>query len=363
MESQFKPWEIWDFADIAFQLDRTEQYWERGPGSKSDTSTGPLHTNLAVWGFDVIDSVSLSEGLCTRYLTTTKSKDDTFELPDSPMYRTTQRTLNPHRKMELRELTQIEAAKKLSKDNGGINNLIFWLGANNALGTILRLDEPIVWSIDRDLYVSAHERTTSLWTPAHFEKAYRKALSQLKDVGAKNVWFGNVPHLSIPPISRGVSLNTPEQDDDGYFEFYIPCWVRDESFKKNPKGFPSFTRDTMRMLNGVIDEFNEIINRLVGEYKTAGQPWNVVDMCSVLDSLAFRKNKGKPSYVFPQDCKDAMKRNPKLKDRFDANGRPIVDTRFLCVRPRMNGTDNVYEGGFFSLDGVHPTTLGYGLIA
>lgn len=168
---EFHPWEIWDIAKAVSLMDKVEDYWERGPGSKNTMDSGYSHTNLAVWGFDVIDSVSLSEGLCERQITKTKRRDDIGALPDFPMYRTARRTLNPYQTSPHKELTQIDLAEKLALENGGIRTLIFWLGANNALGTILQLHRNPVWSSDQDLYAPAHERVSTLWTPAHFKKS------------------------------------------------------------------------------------------------------------------------------------------------------------------------------------------------
>ena len=360
---EFHPWEFWDLAKAVTLMDRVEDYWERGPGSRNTMESGVTHTNLAVWGFDVIDSVSLSEGLCERQITKTKRRDDAAALPDFPMYRTARRTLNPQQTSMNKDLTQIDLAEKLALENGGIKTIIFWLGANNALGTVLQLHRNPVWSSDQDLYAPAHERVSTLWTPAHFKKAYSAALEKLAKVNADCIVFGNVPHLSIPPISRGVSLCKPEQDAEGYFEYYIPCWVKDDSFRKSPKSFPSFARDRMRMINNVVDDYNQIIADLIAQYVAKGKDWKLVDLCSVLDSLAYRKTQGQPTYVFPNELENAAKSHAKVKDRFDSSGRLIMDTRFLCYRPRMSKPEEKYEGGFFSLDGVHPTTIGYGLIA
>lgn len=364
---------IWSVSliGIGTYLNDVEMYWERGDGIQP-CETGPLHHNLAVWGFSVVDADTLSWGACHREILKHEIKNDLFAGPDYPMYRTARRTLNPSYDPQYGNLTQIDIAKKLGEEEP-IEHLVFWLGANNALGTILRLGEtePVVWATDGDLYQLAHARTDSLWPPELFEKVYRRVTTKVAQINAEQVYIGNVPHLNVPPFTRGVSLpdpahpNKPEQDGEGYFEYYTNCWVDDRRFRLAPSNYSSFTRETMQMLNSAIDEYNRLINTVIQEQnQQAGRTkWKLVDICTMLDQLAYRRNQGQPAYPIPQGLKDALKRNPNTKNRFYSNGEPILDTRYFCMRPKQSNPDKRFEGGIVSLDGVHPTTIGYGLVA
>jgi hypothetical protein len=121
----------------------------------------------------------------------------------------------------------------------------------------------------------------------------------------------------------------------------------------------------MRMINGVVDQYNAVIAKIVSEknQKAGVEKWKLVDTCNMIEQLAFRKNRGKPTYQFPPELIEALKNNPKTKERFYSNGNPILDTRYLCIRQNPPDGETKYEGGIFSLDGVHPTTIGYGLVA
>jgi hypothetical protein len=364
---------IWSIGliGVGTYMNEIEMYWERGDGIQP-SETGPLHHNLAVWGFSVVDADSLSWGACHREILKHEIKNDLFAGPDYPMYRTARRTLNPSYAIEYGNLTQIDLAKKLGEEEP-IEHLIFWLGSNNALGTILRLgeEEPVVWATEGDLHQLAHARKDTLWPPELFEKAYRRVTAKLTQTNAEHVYIGNVPHLNVPPTTRGVSLqdpkhpDKPQQDTEGYFEYYTNCWVDDNRFRLAPSNYASFTRETMKMLNGIIDQYNQIIDTVIAEQnQQAGRrKWKLVNICSVLDRLAYRRNQGQPAYPIPQGLKDALKRNPNTQHRFYKNGDPILDTRYFCVRPGQQDSDKRFEGGIVSLDGVHPTTIGYGIVA
>jgi hypothetical protein len=86
-------------------------------------------------------------------------------------------------------------------------------------------------------------------------------------------------------------------------------------------------------------------------------------VCGLLDSYAFRRSGGQPLRQFPQGLVDAMKRHPTAQERIDANGNPLLDTRYLRVREDASTPQEKYLGGLFSLDGIHPTTVFYGIVA
>jgi hypothetical protein len=340
-------------------LDQVEDYWERGEGSQP-SKTGPLHHNLAVWGFDMTDCFTLTDALCRRVIP--KAKDQFLpwqEITEFPMYRTARRTLNPSYDPRYEDLTQIGAAAKIAELEGGIENLIFFLGANNCLGTVTTLN--IIWSQDGDLETPAHKRHCNLWVPEHFEKLLDRAAKEVQAIGAKNVFVGTVPHVTIPPVSRGVSPNLPkgqERDANGYYEYYTHFWIWDENFKAKPHKYPYLTRADAKKIDDTIDEYNHAIRK-----KANALDWHVVDTCDVLDQLAFRRQGGQITYQFPPDLIAALKKNPATKERVPETGKPILDTRYLRIKLSATDPQEKYQGGLVSLDGVHPTTIGYGITA
>jgi lysophospholipase L1-like esterase len=353
-----------NFAEIALAglgarsfLDRVEDYWERGDG-RADSSTGPVHHNLAVWGFDVEDADTLTEALCRRFIP--HPTDDVLrQVPEFSMYRTARRTLNPSFRPAGEDLTQIEAARRIAQQQGGIEKLLFALGANNALGTVTHLK--IEWSEEADLFRFAHERRATLWTPQHFERVYRRVAEKVAQIGADEVYVANVPYVTIPPVSRGITPGAPPgegRDPQGYYEYYTRFWVWDEDFSKDPTGYPRLTREQVRRIDQVIDEYNLIIAD-----EAQKRNWRLVDLNKALADLAFRRSGGRPRYQFPKELVAALKANPKTGNRFTQEGRPILDTRYLRIDTKQQEPDRRFQGGIFSLDGAHPTTIGYGLVA
>jgi hypothetical protein len=354
-----------NFLEIPFALgtvnsflDRVEDYWERGAGMRP-SSSGPLHHNLAVWGFSVGDVDTLTEGLCRRVIP--PARDDLpllRQIVEWPMYRTARRTLNPSFSSSYENFNQLDVAQTIADTNGGIENLIVWLGANNCLGTVTTLK--IQWSEDNDFDRLAYERSCNLWRPEHFQILYTRVAERIELIGADNVFVATVPHVTIPPVSRGISPGAPagqERDADGYYQFYTHFWIWDADFARAPHNYPKLTGSEARIIDGVVDEYNAIIRA-----EAAARGWHVVDLCKVLDELAFRRQGGNPVYQFPIELVDALKRNYHTKNRFDATGRPILDTRFLRRTRKPDGSSD-YQGGLVSLDGIHPTTIGYGITA
>ncbi len=110
-----------DFQKLTIQqfIDEAEDYWERGEGAKP-TTTGPLHRNVGVWGFQLPECDTLTSELCDRYIL--PAKDDLLnQLPESALYRTARRTLNPSWNCQYQSLTQLDVAQKIAEQEGGID--------------------------------------------------------------------------------------------------------------------------------------------------------------------------------------------------------------------------------------------------
>ncbi|MEC4985062.1 MAG: hypothetical protein SAJ37_17750 [Oscillatoria sp. PMC 1068.18] len=345
------------FLTLRGLFDRVEDYWERGEGTKA-SPTGPIHHNLAVLGFQLGDCDTLTEAICRSVIP--KPQDDFVgQIPEFAMYRTARRTLNPRFEQRYENLSQIEAAKALKAESGEIENLIFWLGANNCLSTVINLK--MNWSSEADLNKLAHERTNNIWRAEDFQKLLTRIAPKIDEIKAKNVFVGTIPHVTIPPVSRGVSPGKTGDEAlsaDGYFEYYTHFWIWDEDFAKAPRNFPNLTREQAREIDNVIDEYNRAI---ANEAQKRG--WYVVDICSALDRLAFRRRQGAIAYNFPPELIAALKANPATQDRVSAEGRVLLDTRYLHLDPQSPNPLARSEGGLFGIDGFHPTTVGYGLIA
>jgi len=310
---------------IAEYIDEVEDYWERDKGARPTVDCD--YHNLAVWGFEVADAYGISAGLCREKMG--KAKDNWFRPPGAPRFRTARRVLNPahldHRETD----TQLSIAKRIAERDGGIENLILFLGANNCLGTIIDLDIR-----ETGLNPPGVESGCTLWSAEAFEAEYTRLAEETARLNARNVFVGTVPHVTIPPATRGVMRGAGRLPSDRrYFDYYTRPWVKDKEF--DPGRHPHLTGDEARRIDDRIDNYNETIRK----FARAGG-WHVVDTCGTLDRLAVRRNHGEPAYTLPDALSD-------------------LSIRFF----EINRDGSLRNGGLISLDGVHPTACGYGIVA
>jgi len=324
-------------------LEETEDYWERRRGAQAVPGAITPH-NLAVWGFELADAFTLTPRLCDAAIPA--PTDDLLpSLPEQALYRTARRVMNPSRNPDGQDLTQIGAARRLAAE-GGIENLFVFLGANNCLGTVAALS--IQWSEEQDLTRLRPERTANLYRPEHFSRLFTSMASQLTTLAAERVFVATIPHVTIPPVSRGTPADS--RDADGYYDYYTRPWIWDDDF--DPRLHPHLTRSQAREIDATIDDYNDTIGKIADQ-----QGWIVVDTAALLRDLAFRRSGGQVAYRFPDGLKAALGDDPDTQ-HLVRDGVVTLDTRYL------GSTDGrLHQGGLFSLDGIHPTTLGYGLIA
>ena len=317
----------WLFAIDAITdlIDEVEDYWERGKGAQKTKDV--LYHNLAVWGFEVGDAYNITAEMGENAVK--DSKDDWFRPPSAPRMRTAYRVLNPAQLPARKGDTQIKIAKKIMQQDGEIENLIVWLGPNNCLGTVVQLKVEETGDKPPGPFSSY-----TLWKPTAFKKEYDKLAGQIQDIGATNVYVATVPHVTIPPITRGIMKDRGRLPASRtYFDFYAPFFIKDKEF--DPDKHPYLTGDEAKKIDDYIDEYNEII---LGHATNKG--WHVVDTCSILDDLAVRRNHGRPKYQLPLPIQD-------------------LNIRFFEIDPG----GKIKNGGIISLDGVHPTTCGYAIVA
>ena len=352
-------------------MDEIEDYWERGAGSKPIRYNGPYH-NLAVWGFEVQDACRVTADMCKKEIQNS-SDAWTSQVPEKAMFRTALRVLNPSHSTAQRDsqATQISRLQELAED-GGVENLILYLGANNVLGTVTALD--MSWSTAADVKQrNPRKRKCKIYKPEH----YKTLLTDLMDCveaasggGTKiqRVFWATVPPVTVPPVTRGVSGRLDSSEGAGepfypgdhrnwykrYFRYYTRPWIPDRTFHHTED--PHLTGRQAIEIDRTIFAYNKILYQLVEEHnqkrETAAKDknWFIVDMHWVLERLAFRRYKEDPSvppppnwtpYEVPSDCLDLN-----------------LTTQFLAAKDGKRTA-----GGIFSLDGIHPTTVGYGIMA
>lgn len=372
-------------------LDRLEDYYERGPGDFLTPYSGGVRGfhNLASFGFTVADAWQVTPEVALDQLLAGENKpfeDQAFATPSDAFYRSAYRVLNPSTDRSLNDMSQVEWVRHYAeRDPEGVENLVLFLGANNALGTMLQMEirEDLK---DPDDYAAADHRARmniNLSTLEQFEQDYGHLLSLLLDIldtpehAAKapdwQVFLGTVPAVTVAPIAKGFGDTSRVTDPFGvvdlganYYERYAYVILEEDEVMRG--GPPHLTRADAIEIDTRIAGFNAIIRRLVDEANARlDRPrLHVVDIAAALLRAAVKRNDGRPTYAFPQGLLETFRTDEVLR-RYDA-ARAMVE---LPDGPALVPTtkyyraeeDRVYEGGLFRLDGVHPSAIGQGILA
>lgn len=371
-------------------VDDAEDYYERKEGRADlpyDRKGTQFFNNVAVWGFDVADSFQITANVCKQaiYNKNMPTKDNLFRLgADNAMYRTALKVLNPSLDPAFDKFSQLSWLKLHATGTGddgnnvfdrngtqvkgdGIENLILWLGGNNALATVTNLNirqTPNKLNFSKAPHEYDHlvraQFGWNLWHPKDFEADYRAMIGRVDAIMKQNlepnwkVFIGTVPLVTIPPIAKGVGETTEVplvHEVDGvevtthsiYYKYYT-YFPFDEKIAVE-KGVYLTMQDALHIDN-CIREYNKVIYREIAKLNAAHgtQRYFIVDTCQMIEDLAYKRNNGRPPYKMP----------PELKFIY-----PPVNTKYY----HADRSGNIKQGGIFSLDGVHPTAIGQGLIA
>ncbi|KPJ79102.1 MAG: hypothetical protein AMJ54_00075 [Deltaproteobacteria bacterium SG8_13] len=357
-------------------MDRVERYYERGKGKVGAPHPGgdAYFHNIAVFGLRVADAWGIHAGLCKQLIKKTRGHgDEWFSWPNAPFYRAINTVLNPA------QLSDYDALSPLGwldahvqglaggSEEPGVENLILWLGSNNVLGAVLRLQPNQTTLVDGKWphqlsHVERERQGWNFWHPDHFAAEYAE-LAKRVDAAMRNnpaevdwkVFVANVPHVTIAPLAKGFGPTTVYEDTlEGrtkrsvYYKYYAYFFLREKDIHSGL--WPFLTQHRARNIDLAINAYNEsirkTINRLNSEHKSRGgrQRYYLVDVSRALSEMAWKRNNGNPTYTLP----------PAL-----AYMDPPVNTKFYHAA--RNG--QLVQGGIFGLDGVHPTVIGQGLVA
>lgn len=365
-------------------IDDIEDYYERGEGYFAENLSKKPFDNVSIRGFDVAYSWLVNPSLCEKIIEVSPGKDDNWwGIVDQSLLRTAKIVLETGSKSGPKNPSQIDWLK-FHHENEGVENLFLWLGANNALGTVLDLDiiqtsndgTAFINGPDKVSYQERIEKKWNLWHPEDFKAEYKFTLDKIVDIMISNphnvdykIFVATVPLVTICPLIKAAGT-TSDRDDIKVIEWdvdienpapmdikdlkpgeeksysyakYYPYFAFAENFDINTK---HLNQSKALHIDNVIRKYNRIIQELVAEAnkKLKAPRIYLVDISSALSKMALKRNKYDPTYDFPEYFKYAY---------------PKVDTRY-CGTNR-DGTIN--SGGIFSLDGVHPTAIGQGLIA
>jgi hypothetical protein len=343
--------DLWEVPFALFRarslMDRVEDYWERGADRTVPSTTAVMH-NLAVFGWDLRDALSKSADECRERIDV-PDDDLISQVVQNAGERAALRVL-PTQPPAAGSLTQLGAAARLGEETDGtdaehgIETLVVFLGANNALRAVTELK--VVWSEDGydDL---SRKGPFTVWKPEHFEAELRQVAVEVSGIRARHVIWCTVPHVTIAPIARGVRGKTAP--GSRYFPYYTRPWISDADFDSDRD--PHITGDQARQVDDAIDAYNDAITAEVRGARQTGRDWYLLETCGLLDRLASRRYAEDESAQ--PDWWEAYELPPALQAL-----TPPPNSHFLAGEGERRT-----DGGLFSLDGVHPTTVGYGILA
>lgn len=321
--------------------DANEDYWERGAGAAAPP-TDVRFANLGIYGWDVRDCLSYTAGIAATRLAGVPPHDDLLgAVPANDSDIAARSVLAPFGPAA----AQIHAAASFGAD-GGIGTLVVAHGANNALRAVV--DKVLKWS-GPGFDTLDGKTAYNVWRPTHFAQEYGVLVESIRGIDAQRVVLATVPHVSVAPIAQGVNPARPGEKwrpGSRYFPYYTDPWIAEADFR--PEKHRHITHQQARAVDSAIDQYNATIADAVLHARTEGRDWFLFDMCGVLDGLAQRR------YV---DDDEAARRNGWAPHPLPVELADL-DTRFF----RSDRTGRL-QGGLFGLDGVHPTTSGYAVLA
>jgi hypothetical protein len=330
-------------------LRRIKSYWEGHLKSLKIDQHTPFH-NQAVWGLSISDTMLMTEKYCREHILNYKPKYSVFNvLPDNAMYITARLVLNPSFSPEMENNAMTDNVKILS-DDGGIENLILCIGHNNIVGAVTRL--AIIMSEESDVNTTYENRKCTVFRPDHFKRELEALYVYMSKLNTKHVYVPTIPYVTIPPAIRGVNEDKTIKGT-GYFDYYSRFWIWDEDF--NPDKHPHLTKEQAIFLDNIVDQYNEIIRNLAYKFDFC-----VVPVHKYVAAAARRRMGNSAIQPYPPAFLEALKKNPKTGYMTTSSGWPKISTDYLRLDDKTGLID---RGGIFSLDGLHPTTIGYGLIA
>ncbi|RZJ36571.1 MAG: hypothetical protein EOO51_00180 [Flavobacterium sp.] len=362
-------------------LDEVEDYYERGAGCMDDCLDDKFFHNVSVRGFDVSNSWQLTPDLCRQVVNESdQNGDNIFGMVSKSLQRTAYRVLGSGAPRENR--SQIDWLEYHHKREG-VENLILWLGANNCLGTVTNLKikqtssdgTAFLKGPDRVSYRERIDKDWNLWHPEDFRVEYQFMIDKVIEIMQDNphevdykVFIGTIPLVTICPLIKSVEkfgrndrtvvdyevnksnpaplgiaeLPSGVERDISYGKYY-PYFLFEDNFDITVN---HLNQNEILHIDNCIRKYNRIIQEIVAvaNERIGTRRFYLVDISTALSQMALKRNDYNPTYKFPEYFEYCY---------------PRVDSRYYGV----TRDGSIKSGGLFSLDGVHPTAIGQGLLA
>ena len=335
----------WELGSALFfvhhLLSQIRDYWQHGAGANIPSIAGIMH-NLAISGYDIRDVLSR----------TAATEEATMKQPAAfalvPLVENAgpliaRYVLESARDATGNPLTVVDAAQALGRD-GGIETLIVFIGANNALRTVI--DLKVKWS-DAGFDQLGAKDAYNIWRPTHFAAELDQLAESIDAVDAQHVIWATVPHVTIAPVAKG--MGNKIRPGSRYFPYYSRPWIDTSQFDRTAD--PCITGNEARAIDSAIDQYNDAIVAVVKWGRAQHKDWRLLDVAGLLDRIAARR------YLLDPSARPAWWTPYKLPPAVSAL-LPVPDSQFFASSPAGRT-----GGGLFSLDGVHATTTTYALLA
>jgi len=320
-------------------LKTLENHWERGSGA-SFSEDGKIPHLLASYGFDFHELRTATADSLKASLHSPTSNLVKMMVEDN-WARAALVVLSSARRDGL-AMSLVEAAQALGDDGtvetgagDGIRTLLVWVGLDQVVNVLSSLQ--LAWQSDPN---GSLFRGYNIWHPDVFSVKLEGFAEAVSHVRAEQVLWVTLPRPSLFPVTRGVG---EPKDAAGYSPYYTRPWIPGELFK--PRHHPALTGSNMQALDNAVHRYNLSLVSTVRSARLRGRDWRLVDVAGLLEDLANATDAG------PAHLKRVLP--PPFRDL-----EPPPDTRIL-----LSDGNGRLRGGFFSLDGIHLTTIGQALVA
>ena len=356
-------------------LSQADDYYERGVGAKPLEFDGVFH-NLGMYGLTTHESYTLTAEQCDQ---TVRDQEGRFfrnlvPFPTAHQQRAARLVLNPARSPHRNRLTQLENLELLVRGSQALgiepeplDALIVWLGSNDCLKTVVQMelrDMPAA-----SARTDAAGRRYNLTSKEHFDRDFDAVAERIDRILAGSrtrVYVGNVPDVTIPPLAKGFGVRDATT---GLYQKYGRFFLDQRA--------PLSLCKTLSYAEALVIKTRIAAYNATIEKVCAKREWTLVDTAGVLDLLAVRRNA--PAQLAQADPRlarrdkdlrsslDALakERLERYCDRIGVDEHPLQELKPApsVLMFESNAASKRTQGGLTSLDGVHPSTVGYGIAA
>jgi len=341
-------------------IDKSEDYYERGEGRAENKYHGncPYFHNVSSWSYEIADSWLVTPQTCMEVIEKQKpidGGDGWLAIANAAFYRSALKVLSPNLDHNFSQLDWL----KYHAQNEGIENLILLLGSNNAIKTIVNLKttqtpgNPNI-SPHQMSHLERRKYNWTLWHPTDFKNEYTELLNRVDSIMSQynkfktwKVFIGTIPYLTLVPLLKGIGPSVKLGKQGNYFKYYtyVPF---EESFALKKRIYLNLHRALY--IDDCVNEYNRIIKDLIRQKnedymeESHHTPYSIVDVSEAFKRMDWRRNGGNPDYQYPPNVE---------------NHSPHINSKYY----HADAEGNPQAGGLFSLDGVHPSIVGQGLIA